>query len=92
MPEAYRDARYDTYRAGVLLNVGRADGTAQAIDRALALDPKAADALAQRAVIAVVQNRREDALKDAKRAVKLNPRLGAGPDRAFLRSADELRS
>ena len=73
VPEAARDARYYTYRAGVLLNVGRADEAAQAIDRALALDPKAADALAQRAVIAVVQNRREDALKDARQAVELNP-------------------
>jgi tetratricopeptide (TPR) repeat protein len=73
VPEAARDARYYTYRAGVLLNVGRADEAAQAIDRALALDPKAADALAQRAVIEVVQNRREEALADAKRAVELNP-------------------
>ena len=73
VPEAARDARYYTYRAGVLLNVGRADEAAQAIDRALALDSKAADALAQRAVIAVVQNRREDALKDARQAVELNP-------------------
>ena len=92
VPEAARDARYYTYRAGVLLNVGRADEAAQAIDRALALDPKAADALAQRAVIAVVQNRREDALKDARRAVELNPEFRARPDRAFLRPAGELRS
>ncbi len=73
VPEAARDARYYTYRAGVLLNVGQAEAAAQAIDRALALDPNAADALAERAVIAVVQNRREDALADARRAVELAP-------------------
>ena len=60
VPEAARDARYHTYRAGVLLNVGRVDEAAAAIERALALDPEAAEALAQRAIIAVVQNRRED--------------------------------
>ncbi len=73
VPEAGRDARFYTYRAGVLLNVGQADEAAQAIGQALALDPDAADALAQRAVIAVVQNRREQALADATRAVELDP-------------------
>ena len=92
VPEAARDARYYTYRAGVLLNVGRVDEAAQAIDRALALDPEAADALAQRAVIAVVQNRRAEALADARRAVELDPDFGARPDRALLCAAGELRS
>ncbi len=87
VPEAARDARYYTFRAGVLLNVGRADEAAQAIDRALALDPKAADALAQRAVIAVVQNRREDALKDARRAVELSP--DSAPARIALSYAQQ---
>jgi tetratricopeptide (TPR) repeat protein len=73
VPEAARDARYYTYRAGVLLNAGRADQATQAIDRALALDPDAAEALAERAVIEAVQNRRADALADAKRAVELDP-------------------
>ena len=59
MPEAARDARYYTYRAGVLLNVGRVDEAAAAIQRALALDPNAGEALAQRAIIEVVQNRKE---------------------------------
>jgi tetratricopeptide (TPR) repeat protein len=73
VPEAARDARYHTYRAGVLLHVGRVDEAAAAIERALALDPDAAEALAQRAIIAVVQNRREEALADARRAVELAP-------------------
>jgi tetratricopeptide (TPR) repeat protein len=87
VPEVARDARYYTYRAGVLLNVGRADEAAQAIDRALALNPDAADALAQRAVIAVVQNRREQALADAKRAVELNP--DSAPARIALSYAQQ---
>ena len=48
VPEAARDARYWTYRAGVLLNVGRVEEAGAAIERALALDPEAGDALAQR--------------------------------------------
>ena len=54
-------------------NVGRVEEAAAAIERALALDPEAAAALAQRAIIAVVQNRREAALADARRAVELAP-------------------
>jgi tetratricopeptide (TPR) repeat protein len=73
VPEAARDARYYTYRAGVLLNVGRVEDAAAAIQRALALDPNAGEALAQRAIIQVVQNRRADALVDARRAVELRP-------------------
>ena len=77
VPEAARDARYYTYRAGVLLNVGRTEEAAAAIERALALDPKAGEALAQRAVIEVVQNRREEALADARRALELSPNSSA---------------
>ena len=77
VPEAARDARYYTYRAGVLLNVGRVDEAAAAIQRALALDPNAGEALAQRAIIQVVQNRKADALADARRAVELSPDSGA---------------
>jgi tetratricopeptide (TPR) repeat protein len=77
VPEAARDARYWTYRAGVLLNVGRVDEARAAIARALALDPEAGEALAQRAIIAVVQNRPEEALADARRAVELSPNSGA---------------
>jgi tetratricopeptide (TPR) repeat protein len=73
VPEAARDARYYTYRAGVLLNVGRVDEAAAAIQRALALDPNAGEPLAQRAIIQVVQNRSEEALADARRAVELRP-------------------
>jgi tetratricopeptide (TPR) repeat protein len=77
VPETARDARYWTYRAGVLLNVGRVDEARAAIARALALDPEAGEALAQGAIIAIVQNRTADALADARRAVELSPDSGA---------------
>jgi tetratricopeptide (TPR) repeat protein len=73
VPEAARDARYYTYLAGVLLNVGRVEEAEAAIERALALDPEAGEALAQRAIIHVVQNRKAEALADARRAVDLSP-------------------
>jgi Flp pilus assembly protein TadD len=72
-PTSRKGARYYTYRAGVLLNVGRVDEAAAAIQRALALDPEAGDALAQQAIIQVVQNRKADALAGATRAVELSP-------------------
>src|SRR5918995_25546 len=61
VPEAARDARYHTYRAGVLLNVGRVEEADAAIAEALARDPDAGAALAQRAIIHVVQNREAEA-------------------------------
>jgi tetratricopeptide (TPR) repeat protein len=73
VPEVARDARYYTYLAGVLLNVGRTDEAAAAIERALALDPEAGAALAERAIIHVVQNREPAAVTDARRAVELSP-------------------
>jgi tetratricopeptide (TPR) repeat protein len=73
VPEAARDARYHTYRAGVLLNVGRVEEADAAIAEALARDPDAGEALAQRAIIHVVQNREAEALGDARRALELSP-------------------
>ncbi len=84
VPDGARDARYYTYRAGVLLNVGRVDDARAAIDRALALDPQAGEALAERAIIALVQDQRDEALVDARRAVELSPDFGFGADRAVL--------
>jgi len=77
VPDGARDARYWTYRAGVLLNVGRVDEARDAIGRALALDPQAGEALAQRSIMALVQDRREEALADARRAVELSPESSA---------------
>lgn len=73
IPEQERDAQYYLYRAALLLNVGQAAEARSDIDRALAIDPSAGLAYALRAIINVVQNRKQDALADAERAVELNP-------------------
>lgn len=58
--------------ASELLNVGRVDEARKEIETSLAAAPTAGTAYALRAMIAVVQNRREEALTDAKRAVELD--------------------
>ncbi len=77
VPAAARDARWHTYRAGVLLGVGRADEAAAALEQALAREPESAAALAQRAVLALTRGRREEALADARRALVADP--GSAP-------------
>jgi tetratricopeptide (TPR) repeat protein len=77
LPDGGRDATAQTYRAALLLQVGRAEEARGAIDAALAADPAAADALALRAVIGVVQNERDAALADARKAVELAPTSAA---------------
>ena len=77
VPEAERDAQYYTFRAALLLLVGRVADARAAIDRALAVDPNAGLAYAQRAIIELVQNERAQALADAERAVELNPEASA---------------
>lgn len=61
-------------RASELLSVGRFDEAGSAIEEALRAEPRNADALALRAVIAVAQNEREEALDLAERAVAADPR------------------
>ena len=77
LPDGGRSAAAQTYRAALLLQVGRAEEARAAIDAALAADPAAADALALRAVIGVVQNERDAALADATKAVELAPTSAA---------------
>ena len=77
VPEAERDAQYYTFRAALLLSVGRVDDARAAIDRALAVDPNAGLAYAQRSIIELVQNEQEQALADAERAVELSPEASA---------------
>lgn len=72
-PAKDRDAQYYTFRSALLLNVGQAAEAQADIDRALAVDPQAGLAYALRAIINVVQNRKDEALADAEQAVKLNP-------------------
>jgi len=73
VPEGSRNPRFLTYRAGLLLLVGRLDEAKPNIDRALALDPRNSDAYSLLAVIAVVENDKDSALSLADKAVELDP-------------------
>jgi tetratricopeptide (TPR) repeat protein len=64
-------------RAAGLLKVGRVDEARENIARALAVDPRNSDAYALKAIMAVVQNRRDDALALAEKAVALGDRSAA---------------
>ena len=72
VPEGMRNPRFLTYRSGLLLLVGRLDEAKPDIERALALDPRNSDAYSLRAVIAVVENDKDGALKLADMAVELD--------------------
>ena len=72
-PEDISDPRFFTYRASLLLYVGRTDEAHADIERALHLDPKNTNALALQSIIAVVQNEKEKALNLANTAVEINP-------------------
>jgi tetratricopeptide (TPR) repeat protein len=73
VPEDIPDARFFTYRAGLWLTVGRLEVARVDIDRALQRDPHHSHALALQASIAVVGNRRQEALQLARQAVELAP-------------------
>lgn len=73
IPPGSRNARVLSYRAGLLLLVGRLDEAKPDIERALALDPRSSDAYSLLAVIAVVQNDKDSALSLAEKAVDLDP-------------------
>jgi Tfp pilus assembly protein PilF len=73
VPEAERDAEYETFRAALLLSVGQVADARATIDRALAEDPDSGLAYAQRAIVELVQNQQQQALADAERAVELSP-------------------
>jgi Flp pilus assembly protein TadD len=76
-PEDIRDPRFFTYRAALLLSVGRVEEARVDIERALALAPRDSHALALRSIIAVVQNRKDEALRLASQAVELEPTSSA---------------
>jgi tetratricopeptide (TPR) repeat protein len=73
VPPAARDATYETVRAELLLGLGRVEEAEAAIAAALAKAPEDPDALALRAVLAVVRNEKGQALADARRAVAADP-------------------
>ncbi len=66
-----------TYRAALLLNAGRSDEASANLQTALGIDPNNGPALAQKAVIAITQNRHGEALELAKRAVAQSPQAAA---------------
>ena len=62
-----------TYRASLLLFVGRVDEAKLDIEKALSLAPSNSHALALQSIIAVTQNEKEKALNLAKRAIEADP-------------------
>lgn len=62
-----------TYRASLLLSVGRVDKAKLDIEKALNLAPSNSHALALQSIIAVTQNEKEKALNLAKRAIEADP-------------------
>jgi tetratricopeptide (TPR) repeat protein len=72
--EEVRDPRFFTYRASLLLSVGRVDDARSDIGKALSLAPLNSQALALQSVIAVAQNEKEKALGLAKKVVEADPK------------------
>jgi tetratricopeptide (TPR) repeat protein len=71
-PES-RDATFFICRAALLLQVGRIAQVRSDIQQAITLEPENGDALALKAVIAVVQNRATEAVDTARQAVQRVP-------------------
>jgi tetratricopeptide (TPR) repeat protein len=74
VPDTLGEPRFFTYRASLLLAVGRVDEARKDIEHALSLDPIYVDAFALQSMIAVVQNEKEKALDIAKKAVESDPK------------------
>jgi tetratricopeptide (TPR) repeat protein len=74
VPEGLANPRFLTYRAGLLLVVGRLDEAKPDIERALSLDPRSSDAYALQAVIALVEDDKDKALDLASKAVHFDPK------------------
>jgi tetratricopeptide (TPR) repeat protein len=72
-PADVRDPRFFTYRAHLLLAVGRVDAARADIDRALALGANDASATSLQVIIAIVQNEKDRALDIAQKNVAANP-------------------
>jgi tetratricopeptide (TPR) repeat protein len=84
-----RNTGFYILRAGLLLNVGRVNYAQKDIQQALTRDPGNASALSLRTIIAVVQNRKDEALALAREAVQRNPRSAAAQIAlSYARQAD----
>jgi tetratricopeptide (TPR) repeat protein len=73
VPDGEGDASFFTYRASLLLSVGRVDEASADIEQALQLAPGYSNATALQSVIAVVQNDKEKALSLARKALETDP-------------------
>ena len=71
--ERVEDPRFFVYRAGLFLSVGRADRAMLDLERALQLDPSNGDAFALRSIVALTQNRKDEAIELASKAERLSP-------------------
>jgi tetratricopeptide (TPR) repeat protein len=89
VPPTVPDPRFFTYRAHLLLAVGRTDEAARDIAQALRLTPNDADALALQTIVAVVQGERQQALEIARNAVQSAPT--AATPRIALSYAQQAR-
>lgn len=67
------DPRFFTYRAALLLSVGRVNEAETDIARALEIDPLHAPAFALQSVIAVAQNEKQKALELARKSTRMDP-------------------
>ncbi|NOY38779.1 MAG: TonB-dependent receptor [Nitrospirae bacterium] len=75
--EDERNPLYLTYRASLMLSVGRVEEARRYIERALSLEPENSQAIALQSVISVVQNDKERALVLAQKAVNADPSSAA---------------
>ncbi|MCK5229775.1 MAG: FecR domain-containing protein, partial [Desulfobulbaceae bacterium] len=76
-PDDISDPRFFIYRAALHLSVGRVDDASADIKRALDFDPSNSHAFALQSIIAVAQNRKEQALDLARKAVDVAPESSA---------------
>ncbi|MEC4685888.1 MAG: FecR domain-containing protein [Nitrospirota bacterium] len=77
LTEDETDPLYLTYRASLMLSVGRVEEALRYIERALSFAPDYAQAIALQSVIFVVQNDKERALVLARKAVNADPSSAA---------------
>ena len=86
-----KDPRFFTYRASLLLATGSVDAARRDLEQALKLAPNDAEALAQRAIMAVAANQADLAVDTAKQAVAAGPKSAFGPRRPVLRPPGQVR-
>lgn len=77
VPEDINDPRFLTYRAALLLTVGRIDEATKDIQNALSIAPRDSIAFALRAIVAVAQKHKDEASELAKKAVELDSKNSA---------------